>query len=97
MLLLFKNLNFHDLVAKFNLWVTIPRYCLTSGYRNPEVAQPPGYIWKSSNQAKGKLLGFVSKSLQNNLHSQFLDIVTLRLCNLRVTTPGGCEKHTYFS
>ena len=71
---MFKNLNFRDLVAKFNLRVTITGYCATSRYRNPVVAQPPGYdIRILSKQAKVK----VSKSLKNNLHQQFPDITKI--------------------
>ena len=41
------------MVAKFNLWVTISKYC------NPEVVQSPGYdTQKLSYQAKWKLLWF---------------------------------------
>ena len=84
------------MVAKFNLGVRIPGYCATSGYCNPEVLQPPGYnIRKFSNQVKGEQLLFVSKSLKNNLHSQFPDIVTRRLCNLQVMIPGGCATSRY--
>ena len=79
-----------------NLWVTIYGYCAASGYHNPEVAQPSGYnIRKFSNQAKGKLLWFVSKSLTNNKHSQFPGILTRRLCKLQVTMPRGCATSGY--
>jgi len=86
-----------DIVTRklHNLQVTTPGNCATSGYRNPEVVQPPGYnIRKLSNQVKGKLLLFVSKSLKNHLHSHFQPqppgIITRRLHNLRVTIPGNC-------
>ena len=64
---------------------------MISGYRYPKNNQSPGYhTRKLSNQAKGKVLVFVSKSLKNNIHSQLPDIFTRRLCNLRVTISGGC-------
>ena len=72
-------------------------------YCNSEVAQPPGYdTRKLSNQSKGKLLWFVSKSLKNNLHSQFPDIVT-RVCatfalyNLQILLPGNRYKKNLLS
>jgi len=57
--------------------VTFPGNPPISGYHYPEMEQSPGYhTRKLSNQAKGKVLWFVSKSSKDNLHSQPPDIIT---------------------
>ena len=69
-----------------NFRVMIPGGCTISGYRNPEVAQPPGYdSRKLSDQVKGKLLWFVGQSLK-----------IIYIPNLWVSQPEIATKKTFF-
>ena len=80
----------------FDFQVTIPGNQPISRFCYPEINQSPGYhTRKLSNQAKGKVLWFVSMSLKNSLHSQHPDIVTRRLRNLQFTISGNCATSRY--
>ena len=85
------------MVAKFNLRVTIPGYCATSRYCNPEVAQPPGYnIRILCNLRKLHILQVtIPGNCPTKQKENCYDLIeffqeSFFSNNFRVWLPGGC-------